>query len=402
MNSTITIAISIIIAAVIIVVGFSYLNMSRNISSNTTIPVSTTIKNTHTQNEAYLLNKQQLQSIYGNGTYNVIISNESAIKNLENQGSFPFTSNITSAYEIYYLGNFSTTQDNPTNQNSWFEFLEVVVKTPQANIGFSKMVASGAVSNGALALHSVGNVQYLANYSLQKYGYIGLIQTNNTIVELTCQGFCPYQGLNRTLQQEFNISIIFSPSIETINNNSAKYIGQLVTINGTLGYITNPNCFSSKVASGLFSNINNGVCPQQNASYVVKDNKKNYLRLIFSNSTNNFSLGSNYSFTGTINPNIQCTCPISSIAPSDLEWFYGYQQFVCVRSPTQSDIQNATAHGGFIDSSFCQSSVSAGSPGIRYCTMYNTNNQKENVTIFSCSPYTGYVSLKIASSTKLS
>jgi hypothetical protein len=277
-----------------------------------------------------------LQSIYGNGIFNETVGNSSSIPN-----TWEGIGNITAAYEILYTSNSLLVGSHPNNAvlpSSGFVFDEQLIESPQSSIGFSKIVSYQTTT---MVLHSNSNLQYLANYSMvDSPGFLAAIQTGNSFIQLSCQGdlcISRPQLLNRTLQQAFNISIIFSPNISDIQNSisdqnvtlkadksrtinmtlaQSSYLGKKATINGTLElepvipYQYNIVDYCNGYSSSWYSCTTHLI----NLSYVVVDSQGYKLYLNFSNSYGSgLLIGQNYSFMGTLLPTWSNSSAISPV-----------------------------------------------------------------------------------------
>ena len=212
MNSVIVLAVAIIIAAVIIVFGYGYITANPQAFHDTHIPntsISTTILTNATPSKSYLT-EQQLQAIYGNGTYNESTVNQSTLTahnlNLTSINSNSCSDVVSCTKSLDIQGYYDIFYQNTANSSQYFDIEEQIIETPKANIAFTKFVANAYnLSNkfqSQWALSSVGSLQYLTELN-ETPGIGGLIQNGNFLIEFFCAGtsrYCNQQNLNKTLQ----------------------------------------------------------------------------------------------------------------------------------------------------------------------------------------------------------
>ncbi|MEM3265287.1 MAG: hypothetical protein QXH07_04960 [Thermoplasmata archaeon] len=153
-------------------------------------------------NKPYLT-QQQLNVIYGSGTYSesALDAGELPIGSLDllfptpiQTLLFNFTFQDTNAGQSYYITYYNRTY--ATN------FTELVVETPQASIILANE-APHAQQSG-----SVGNLQYIEDLTVNPNSFTSLVQQSNFLAIVSCAGsLCTQQTFNTILQKiEIGIS----------------------------------------------------------------------------------------------------------------------------------------------------------------------------------------------------
>ncbi len=147
-------------------------------------------------NKPYLT-QQQLQGIYGKGTYSESALNAAELPIGELDLLFPtpiqtllfnFTFQNTNSGASYYITYYNRTYSS--------NFTELVVETPQASIILATQ-APHAINSG-----SSGNLQYIQDVTVNPNSYTALVQQSNFLAILSCSGvLCTQQNFNKTLQK---------------------------------------------------------------------------------------------------------------------------------------------------------------------------------------------------------
>ena len=146
-------------------------------------------------NKPYLT-EQQLQSVYGSGTYSesALNAGELPIGSLDllfptqiQTLLFNFTFQNTHAGASYYITYYNRTY--ATN------FTELVVETPQASIILANQ-APHAQQSG-----SVGNLQYIEDLTVSPNSFTTMVQQSNFLAIVSCSGsLCSQHAFNSTIQ----------------------------------------------------------------------------------------------------------------------------------------------------------------------------------------------------------
>ncbi len=151
--------------------------------------------NTINLNKPYLT-QQQLQSVYGSGTYSESALNAGELPIGSLNLLFPtpiqtllfnFTFQNTNVAYSYYITYYNRTYAS--------NFTELVVETPQASIILANQ-APHAQQSG-----SVANLQYIEDLTVNPNSYTTMVQQSNFLAIVSCSGpLCTQQTFNSILQ----------------------------------------------------------------------------------------------------------------------------------------------------------------------------------------------------------
>ena len=147
-------------------------------------------------NKPYLT-QQQLQSVYGSGSYgeSALNAGELPLGSLDllfptpiQTLLFNFTFQNTNVGSSYYITYYNRTYTS--------NFTELVVETPQASIILADQ-APHAQQSG-----SVSNLQYIEDLTVNPNAFTTMVQQSNFLAIISCSGsLCTQQAFNSTLQK---------------------------------------------------------------------------------------------------------------------------------------------------------------------------------------------------------